>query len=321
VSGGAVLATEMEQKDIRSHSPRDGGSTEAKAVGTSRWTPYALLTPGFLWLAIFFVIPTIVLFFTSLYVGSLDQGYSFSVPGEWSTYVNALQQYWPQFVRSFVFAGLATALCLLLAYPLAYFISFRSGKWKAAMLVLVIAPFFTSFLIRTLAWRTILADDSIVVRTMNALHITDVLAALGLTEPGRVLNTPLAVVLGLTYNFLPFMVLPLYAALDRMDPRLVEAAQDLYSSPWTSFRKVTWPLSMPGVVAGTLLTFIPAAGDYINAELLGTTKVSMIGNVIQDQFFVVTDYPTASALSVMLMAVILVMVMIYVRKAGTEELV
>jgi len=321
VSGGAVVATELEQLDIRQHSPKGGGSTEAKAVGTSRWTPYALLTPGFLWLAIFFVVPTIVLFFTSLYVGSLDQGYSFSFPGEWSTYVTAIQQYWPQFVRSFVFAGLATVFCLLLAYPLAYFIAFRSGRWKAAMLVLVIAPFFTSFLIRTLAWKTILADDSIVVRTMNALHITDVLTALGLTEPGRVLNTPLAVVLGLTYNFLPFMVLPLYASLDRMDPRLVEAAQDLYSSPWTAWRKVTWPLSMPGVVAGTLLTFIPAAGDYINAELLGTTKVRMIGNVIQDQFFVVTDYPTASALSVMLMAVIVVMVMLYVRKAGTEELV
>jgi len=321
VSGGAVVATELEQLDIRQHSPKGGGSTEAKAVGTSRWTPYALLTPGFLWLAIFFVVPTIVLFFTSLYVGSLDQGYSFSFPGEWSTYVNAIQDYWPQFVRSFVFAGLATVFCLLLAYPLAYFIAFRSGRWKAAMLVLVIAPFFTSFLIRTLAWKTILADDSIVVRTMNALHITDVLTALGLTEPGRVLNTPLAVVLGLTYNFLPFMVLPLYASLDRMDPRLVEAAQDLYSSPWTAWRKVTWPLSMPGVVAGTLLTFIPAAGDYINAELLGTTKVRMIGNVIQDQFFVVTDYPTASALSVMLMAVIVVMVMLYVRKAGTEELV
>ena len=334
MSGGAVLATEIEQKDIRSHSPKSGGSTEAKAVGTSRWTPYALLTPGFLWLAIFFVVPTIVLFFTSLYVGSLDQGYSFSFPGEWSTYVNALQEYWPQFVRSFVFAGLATLFCLLLAYPLAYFIAFRSGKWKAAMLVLVIAPFFTSFLIRTLAWRTILQDDGVVMKVLTTLHITDLMShictpgvvsdAMGnlcLTEPGRVLNTPLAVVLGLTYNFLPFMVLPLYASLDRMDPRLVEAAQDLYSSPWTSFRKVTWPLSMPGVVAGTLLTFIPAAGDYINAELLGTTKVSMIGNVIQDQFVVVTDYPTASALSVMLMAVILVMVMIYVRRAGTEELV
>jgi spermidine/putrescine transport system permease protein len=317
------LGEEFEevQRGRRRKDKKGGGSTEAKGVGTSRWTPYALLTPGFLGLAIFFVVPTITLFFTSLYVGSLDQGYEFVPPGEWQTYVNALQEYWPQFLRSFLFAGLSTLFCLALAYPLAYFIAFRSGRWKAAMLVLVIAPFFTSFLIRTLAWKTILADDSIVVRAMSFLHITDVLAALGLTEGERVLNTPLAVVLGLTYNFLPFMVLPLYASLDRMDPRLVEAAQDLYSSPWTAFRKVTWKLSLPGVVAGTLLTFIPAAGDYINAELLGTTKIRMIGNVIQDQFFVITDYPTASALSVMLMLVILVMVTIYVRRAGTEELV
>jgi spermidine/putrescine transport system permease protein len=318
VSGGAVLATAAEQRDIR--GPHDGGSTEAKGVGTSKWTPYLLLTPGLLWLAVFFVVPTVVLLVTSLYTGSLDQGYSFVFPGNWSTYT-AVVDYWPQFARSFVFAALATVFCLALAYPLAYFIAFRSGKWKATLLVLVIAPFFTSFLIRTLAWKTILADEGWVVSFLNWSHINDVLTALHLTETGRVLNTPLAVVLGLTYNFLPFMVLPLYASLDRMDPRLVEAAQDLYSSPWTALRKVTWPLSLPGVVAGTLLTFIPAAGDYINAELLGTTKVSMIGNVIQDQFFVVTDYPTASALSFVLMLAILVLVFFYVRRAGTEELV
>jgi spermidine/putrescine transport system permease protein len=319
VSGGAVVATAAEQNDIRQH-PNGGGATESKGVGTSRWTPYLLLAPGMLWLAVFFVVPTAVLLVTSLYTGSLDEGYAFEFPGNWSSY-SAVIDYWPQFMRSFIFAGLATLFCLALAYPLAYFIAFRSGKWKATLLVLVIAPFFTSFLIRTLAWKTILADDGFVVQTMNALHITDLLTALHLTETGRVLNTPLAVILGLTYNFLPFMVLPLYASLDRMDPRLVEAAQDLYSSPWTALRKVTWPLSLPGVVAGTLLTFIPAAGDYINAELLGTTKVSMIGNVIQDQFFVVTDYPVASALSFTLMMAIVVLVFFYVRKAGTEELV
>jgi spermidine/putrescine transport system permease protein len=323
VSGGAVAATAAEQQDVR--GPQNDGATEAKGVGTSRWTPYLLLGPGMLWLAVFFVVPTAVLLLTSLYTGSLDEGYSFEFPGNWSSY-SSVVTYWPQFMRSFVFAGSATILCLLLAYPLAYFIAFRSGKWKATLLVLVIAPFFTSFLIRTLAWKTILADDGFVVQTMNTLHITDLmshmcLGSLCLTEQGRVLNTPLAVVLGLTYNFLPFMVLPLYASLDRMDPRLVEAAQDLYSSPWTALRKVTWPLSLPGVVAGTLLTFIPAAGDYINAELLGTTKVSMIGNVIQDQFFVVTDYPVASALSFTLMLAIVVLVFFYVRKAGTEELV
>jgi len=319
VSGGAVAATAAEQRDIRQH-PTGGGATEAKGVGTSKWTPYLLLTPGFLWLLIFFLIPTIILLMFSLYSGSLDAGYSFVFPGQWSNY-QAVVDYWPQFVRSFVFAGLATVFCLALAYPLGYFIAFKSGKWKATLLVLVIAPFFTSFLIRTLAWKTILADDGIVVSFMNWSHINDLLTLLHLTESGRVLNTPLAVILGLTYNFLPFMVLPIYASLDRMDPRLVEAAQDLYSSPWTALRKVTWPLSLPGVVAGTLLTFIPAAGDYINAELLGTTKVSMIGNVIQDQFFVVTDYPTASALSFVLMLAILVLVFFYVRRAGTEDLV
>jgi spermidine/putrescine transport system permease protein len=320
VSGGAVVATGLEQEDIRGPH-KDSGASEAKAVGTSRRTPYVLLSPGMFWLLLFFVVPTVVLLITSLYTGSLDNGYSFEFPGHWATYSDALSQYWPQFLRSFVFAGLTTIFCLALAYPLAYFIAFRSGKWKATLLVLVIAPFFTSFLIRTLAWKTILADEGFVVQTMNKLGITQVLTWLHLTEPDRVLNTPLAVVLGLTYNFLPFMVLPLYASLDRMDPRLVEAAQDLYSSPWTALRKVTWPLSLPGVVAGTLLTFIPAAGDYINAELLGTTKVSMIGNVIQDQFFVVTDYPTASALSVVLMLAIVAMVFVYVRRAGTEELV
>ena len=319
MSGGAVAATAAEQRDIRQH-PSGGGATEAKGVGTSKWTPYLLLTPGFLWLLVFFLIPTIILLAFSLYSGSLDAGYSFVWPGQWSNY-QAVIDYWPQFVRSFVFAGLSTVFCLALAYPLGYFIAFKSGKWKATLLVLVIAPFFTSFLIRTLAWKTILADDGIVVSFMNWSHINDLLTLLHLTESGRVLNTPLAVILGLTYNFLPFMVLPIYASLDRMDPRLVEAAQDLYSSPWTALRKVTWPLSLPGVVAGTLLTFIPAAGDYINAELLGTTKVSMIGNVIQDQFFVVTDYPTASALSFVLMLAILVLVFFYVRRAGTEDLV
>ncbi|MBI1379268.1 MAG: ABC transporter permease subunit [Frankiales bacterium] len=304
---------------MRSHKG-GGGSTEAKAVGTSRWTPYALLAPGLFWLLAFFLIPTIVLLLFALYNGTLESGYTFTFPGNWSSF-SAVVEYWPQFVRSFVFASLATLFCLALAYPLAYFIAFRSGKWKATLLVLVIAPFFTSFLIRTLAWKTILADDGWVVTFLNWSHINSVLTWLHLTETDRVLNTPLAVVLGLTYNFLPFMVLPLYASLDRMDPRLVEAAQDLYSSPWTALRKVTWPLSLPGVVAGTLLTFIPAAGDYINAELLGTPKVAMIGNVIQDQFFVVRDYPTASALSFTLMFAITVLVFFYVRRAGTEELV
>ena len=206
---------------------------------------------------------------------------------------------------------MATVLALAIAYPLAYFIAFKSGKYKTLLLVLVVAPFFASFLIRTYAWRTILADEGFIVETMNALN---------LLPQDRILQTPIAVVTGITYNFLPFMILPLYASLDKIDPRLAEAGADLYATPFTTFRKVIWPLSLPGVVAGTLLTFIPATGDYINAKLLGSTNDRMIGSVIDSQFIIVRDYPIASALSFLLMASILILVTIYVRRAGTEEL-
>jgi spermidine/putrescine transport system permease protein len=300
------------------------GSTEATAVGGSRWTPYLLLLPAAAWLGVFFVVPTLALLSTSLSTGSLETGTAFTF--NVGNYTAALQEYWPHFVRSFLFAGMATLLTLAIAYPLAYTIAFKAGRWKNALLVLVIAPFFTSFLIRTLAWITILSDDGFVVTLMRDLHLTDLMSHLCiagqcLTEPDRVLQTPLAIVTGLTYNFLPFMTLPLYAALDRMDPRLLEAGQDLYASPWTAFRKITWPLSLPGVVAGTLLTFIPAAGDYINAQLLGTSRQHMVGNVIESQFLRVGDYPIAAALSFILMASILVLVLLYVRRAGTEDLV
>ena len=208
----------------------------------------------------------------------------------------------PQFLRSFLYAATATLLCLLLGYPLAYMIAFRAGRWRNLMLILVIAPFFTSFLIRTLAWKTILSDGGPVVGALNTLHVLDVTSWLGLTSDDRLLATPLAVVCGLTYNFLPFMILPLYTSLERIDRRLHEAARDLYAKPVTTFRKVTFPLSLPGVVAGTLLTFIPASGDYVNAELLGSPTPQMIGNVIQTQFLRVLDYPTAAALSFILMA-------------------
>lgn len=215
--------------------------------------------------------------------------------------------------RSVAQAAVATVLCLVISVPTAYFIATRPERTKAVWIYLITIPYWVNLLIRTIALLFILRDDGPINATLMATGLT--------SSPLPLSYNSFAIGLGLVYSFLPFMVLPLYAALDRMDPRLVEAAQDLYSSPWTAFRKVTWKLSLPGVVAGTLLTFIPAAGDYINAELLGTTKIRMIGNVIQDQFFVITDYPTASALSVMLMLVILVMVTIYVRRAGTEELV
>ena len=273
---------------------------------------YLLLLPGMLWLVLFFLVPTIQLVATSLYDpnGSLDAGYAmtWSFPNYW----NALTSFTAPFLRSLVYAAVSTGLALLLAYPLAYAIAFKSGRWKNLMLVAVIAPFFTSFLVRTLAWKSILSDNGFVVNVLQALHI--------LGPDGRLLATSVAVITGLTYNFLPFMVLPLYASLEKIDLRLIEASKDLYADGFTSFRKVTLPLSMPGLVAGTLLTFIPAAGDYINAELLGTPKQYMIVNVIDSLVLVQLDYPLAAACSVILRLAIVAMVLVYVRRAGTEEL-
>jgi spermidine/putrescine transport system permease protein len=285
---------------------------EAAQEKRSGRTGYLLLLPGTLWLLVFFVVPTVQLAATALYdpAGSLDTGYAMTFA--FGNYWEALSQYQPQFVRSFFYAGTATVLCLLLGYPLAYAIAFKSGRWKNLMLVLVIAPFFTSFLVRTLAWKSILSDNGFVVESMKALSL--------LPDDGRLLATSVAVVTGLTYNFLPFMVLPLYASLEKIDPRLVEAGKDLYANGFTSFRKITLPLSMPGLVAGTLLTFIPAAGDYINSELLGTPQQRMIGNVIDNLFLVQLDYPAAAANSVLLMIAIVCLVFFYVRRAGTEDL-
>ncbi len=275
-------------------------------------TGYLLLLPALVWLALFFIVPMVSLVSTSLYdpSGSLEVGYAMT--GHVQNYLDALDAYSSQFIRSIIYAGIATIACLLLGYPLAYAIAFKAGRWKNLMLVAVIAPFFTSFLVRTLSWQLILGDQAWVA---DALRTVGLLGA-----EGHLMATPLAVVTGLTYNFLPFMVLPLYASLEKIDHRLHEAGADLYASPFTTFRKITLPLSMPGVVAGTLLTFIPAAGDYINAELLGNPQTTMIGNVIQN-LFDGGSYPEAAALSVTLMAAIVVAVLFYINRAGTEELV
>jgi spermidine/putrescine transport system permease protein len=280
--------------------------------GRRRYTGYLLIIPGILWLALFFLVPFYSLVATSLYdpTGTVFSGYE--VTWEWSNYTTAVSENWGPLFRSFLFGGLATLFCLLLGYPLAYAIAFKAGRWKNLMLVLVIAPFFTSFLIRTLSWKLILADDGFVVNTLQAVHI--------LGAEGRLLATPVAVIAGITYNFLPFMVLPLFASIDKIDHRLIEASSDLYANPFVGFWKVTWPLSLPGVVSGTLLTFIPAAGDYINAQLLGSPNQRMVGNVIQNLFTNANDYPAASALSMILMILIIAMVLFYVRRAGTEEL-
>lgn len=310
------MATATEAPPL---APAPGTKPPRPPRRRGRWTPYWLLLPGLLWLVVFFALPVIYQASTSVQTGSLEEGYK--VTWHFATYWDALSEYWPQFVRSVLYAASATVLCLLLGYPLAYLIAFRAGRWRNLIMILVIAPFFTSFLIRTLAWKTILADGGPVVDALNTLHVLDVTAWLGWTDGDRVLATPLAVVCGLTYNFLPFMILPLYTSLERIDPRLHEAANDLYAKPSTTFRRVTFPLSMPGVVSGTLLTFIPASGDYINSDLLGSTDTRMVGNVIQSQFLRILDYPTAAALSFILMAAILVIVTLYIRKSGTEDLV
>ncbi len=246
----------------------------------------------------------------SLQTGNPDDG--FQQTFNWSIYPDAISEYHEQLIRSLGYAATATVLCLIISFPLAYFIAFKAGRWKNLFLLLIILPFFTSLIVRTVAWQTILTDDGFVVNTLNDLHL--------LGSEGRLLATRNAVIAGITYNFLPFMALPLYASLERMDRRLVEAATDLYASRWTAFRKVTLPLAAPGIFAGTLLTFIPAIGDYINAQLLGTSRQYMIGNVIQSQYLVVREYPTAAALSFVVMLGVLVIIFFAARALGTQRL-
>jgi spermidine/putrescine transport system permease protein len=322
------------------------------------FTPYLLLAPGLLWLLVFFVYPSFQMFISSFWSGTLETGFTASLDN-WTTYTRALDRYQTQFLRSLVYGGAATIICFLIAYPLAYAIAFRGGRYKNLLLFLVIAPFFTSFLLRTQSWKIILGDDGILFGPLKDF---------GLLPPEfRVLATPAAVIAGIAYNFLPFMTLPIYVSLEKIDGRLVEAAKDLYAGPWRpggtvagavvgalvggglaaafsydvvvfaglgllvgvvvgtffisqSFLRVVLPLSLPGVFAGSLLTFIPAVGDFVNAEILGNTQTRMIGNVIQSRFLENNDYPTAAALSFILMAGILVMVAIYARVLGTDEL-
>lgn len=319
--------------------------------------PYALLAPGLLWLALFYVYPAIQMFLVSLWTGNVNDG--FQQTWNWGIYPEAVQEYWPWIARSIVYGGLATILAFALGYPLAYAIAFRGGAYKNLLLFLVIAPFFTSFLLRTISWKIILSDNGIVLGPFKDIGL--------IPADFQLLATPAAVIAGITYNFLPFMTLPLYVALEKVDRRLIEAAEDLYAGPWRprgtivggvlggvlgavvglvmgygpaplgitglvvgalvgtfliseAFIRIVFPLSLPGVFAGSLLVFIPAMGDYINAELLGNPQSLMIGNVIQARYLRVTDYPTASALSFILMAAILVGVFIYARVLGTEEL-
>jgi len=277
----------------------------------------ALLTPGLAYLALFFLVPFISLLMTSFGINVPDQYGVFDYGFRWENYVDVIAAYWPQFLRSFWFALLATVFALLIGYPIAYYIGVRIRErtlLRNLLLVLVIAPFFISFLLRTLAWKQILSDEGPVV---SVLHF------IGLMGPqDHITGTAFSVVFGLTYNFIPFMTLPLFATLDRLDKRLLEAGSDLYASPRQTFFRITLPLSLPGIVSGTLLTFIPATGDYVNASqsFLGSSSTAMIGNVIQSKFLITVNYPQAAALSILLMAVIVVIVSVYVRRSGTDDL-
>ncbi|GAA2223574.1 ABC transporter permease [Herbiconiux moechotypicola] len=278
-----------------------------------------LLLPGILYLVLFFLTPLVSLIITSFQAPDLygDIG-DYVTAFRWENYTEAVGEYWPLILRAFGYAIVATVLALVISYPIAYFIGVKARRWpllQSLMLTLVIAPFFISFLLRTLAWKQIMSDEGPIVQALKAVAI--------LPSDGHLTGTAFSVIFGLTYNFIPFMTLPLYATLERLDLRYIEAGADLYASPFTTFRKVTIPLSMPGIVSGTLLTFIPAAGDYINAsrDFLGSASTSMVGNAIEANFLVLQNYPAAAALSIVLMAVILIIVGVYVRRSGTEDLV
>jgi spermidine/putrescine transport system permease protein len=276
----------------------------------NRLIPYLLILPGVVWLTVLFLIPLFSQVKSSLEEGSILWGISFT--WHWQNYFDALTNFDTTFLRSFVYAALATSLTILLGYPLAYFIVFRGGKWKTLLLFPVIVPFLVTYLVRTISMQALLADNGVILGTLKAWHL--------LPQASFVLGTPTAVVFALAYNFLPFTVLPIYVSLDRIDITLLRAAEDLFATPFRVFRKIILPLSLPGVFAGTLLTFIPAAGDFVNAMMLGAPQKQMIGNVIQERYLVTLDYPLASATSLILMIILLVCVAVYSRIFGTEEL-
>jgi spermidine/putrescine transport system permease protein len=272
--------------------------------------PWLFLGPGLLWLIVFFAIPLVNQLNVSLQTGDPESGYVFN--WAFSTYTNAISDYSEQFIRSIFYSGVSTLLCFVIGFPLAYFIAFKAGRYKNALLLLVVLPFFVSYVLRTVSWQLILADNGWVANRLRDVGL--------LSADGRLLATRTAVIAGITYNFLPFMVLPLYVSLEKIDRRLIEAATDLYASRTTAFRKITLPLALPGIFAGSLLTFIPACGDFINAALLGTPSQYMIGNVIQSKFLTIQDYPTAAALSFILMTFILIGIALYTRLLGARNL-
>ena len=279
-----------------------------------------MLAPGMLWLLLFFLVPMLILLRYALSEPTDRFSGKYELTFRFANFTDAIGDFGSQFLRSFAYAGIATVLCIVLGYPLAYFIATKGGRYKNLLLGLVVVPFFTSYLVRTIAWTTIMGDNGPLLAISDGLSLTGLLDALKITTNGGMLQTQTAVIGGLTYNFLPFMVLPIYVSLEKIDLRLLDAAKDLYSTPRRAFWKVIFPLSLPGVFAGTLLTFIPASGDFVNARFLGGPNQQMIGNVIQNQFFKLNDFATAAALSFVLMFIITVAVLVYARLFGTDEL-
>jgi spermidine/putrescine transport system permease protein len=273
-----------------------------------------------LWLILFFLVPMWTLLRIALSTKPNPFLPEYEFTWQWSNFSDAIERFQPELVRSFSYAAAATLLCIAIGYPLAYFLAFKAGKYRTVLLGLVMVPFFISFLIRTIAWQTILGQEGPALWFMETFRLVTITDAIGITSSGAFLNTPQAVILGLTYNFVPFMILPIYVSLEKIDPGLISAGQDLYSTPRQAFRKIVLPLSLPGVFAGTLLTFIPSAGDYINAELLGNVKTSMIGSQISKLFLKESNYPEAAALSFIFMAIITIGVLVYAKILGTDEL-
>ena len=292
----------------------------ASSLRKGRFAPYGLLSPGMLWLVLFFLVPMWTLLKIAVSTKPNPFLPEYDLTWRWANFSDAVSRFQPELIRSFGYAATATVACILIGYPLAYYLAFKAGKWRTLLLGLIMVPFFTSFLIRTIAWQTILGSDGPALWMIRTLHLSGAADAAGFTTNGAFLNTPQAVIGGLTYNFVPFMILPIYVSLEKIDVRLMDAARDLYSKPSAAFRKVVLPLSLPGVFAGTLLTFIPAAGDYINAELLGNVRTGMIGSQVAKLFLRESNYPAAAALSFIFMAIITVGVLLYARLLGTEEL-
>jgi spermidine/putrescine transport system permease protein len=296
-------------------------SADTRSLREARYSPYLMLLPGMLFLYVFFIVPMVTLLKIALSDKPDRDLPNYDFGWEWSNFGDAFDEFGEQLLRALGYAATATVLCILIAYPIAYFIVFKAGRWRNLLLGLVMVPFFTSFLLRTIAWQSLFADQGPVLDTIRFLQLDGFLDRIGILENGRLLDTSTAVIGGLTYNFLPFALLPIYVSLEKVDVHLVEAAGDLYSSFGRAFRKVILPLSMPGVFAATLLTFIPATGDFINAELLGNPRTSVIGQVIQSRFLEANDFPAAAAISFVLMAIITLIVIAYARFLGTDDLV